>query len=236
MRAATVSLSTAQSPPAARRSTAGSPTARSRRRCDSGHAPSLGAGPTWIAGRNLAPPRTTEPRRAPGPGRAQPGASAPLTRRAAQPRSGSRAGGCSAPCPASPSGGEDHLVTLAQRSIIGSICAARLVSAWCGRHRASFLCPAPSRQLALRLLLWRLVSHARQVPRVLDDRLRELAVLGIGRRSKRLGDFAPGLRRIAARACQLDRRLLALARCRGRALRPGPCVATAARCAGCRRA
>ena len=37
------------------------------------------------------------------------------------PRSGSRAGGRSAPCPASPSGGEDTLVTLAQRSISGDL-------------------------------------------------------------------------------------------------------------------
>ena len=42
-----------------------------------------------------------------GPGRAQPGASAPLTRHAAHPRSGSPAGGCSDSCLASPSGGED---------------------------------------------------------------------------------------------------------------------------------
>jgi hypothetical protein len=60
-------------------------------------------------------------RRAPSQGRAQPGVSAPLTRRAVQPRLGSRAGGCSAPCPASPSGGEDTLVTLAQRSMSGDL-------------------------------------------------------------------------------------------------------------------
>jgi hypothetical protein len=36
-------------------------------------------------------------------------------------RSGSRAGGCLAPCPASPSGGEDTPITLAQRSMSGAL-------------------------------------------------------------------------------------------------------------------
>jgi prophage regulatory protein len=102
-----------------------------------------GAGQTWIAGRSLAPLHTTDRRRAPGPGRAQPGASAPLTRRAAH---HARVRGQVAVQPparrARPAARTTSSPWLSARSRV--LCAGRFASAPFRRHRASFLCPAPS--------------------------------------------------------------------------------------------
>jgi hypothetical protein len=49
--------------------------------------------------------------------------------------------------------------------------------------------------------------------RVVNDSLGEPAVLGVVRRSQRLGDFAPALGRVVPRLCQLLRLQLTVARC-----------------------
>jgi hypothetical protein len=110
---------------AARRSNAGSPAGRSNRRCAWASVRSPGAGRTWTAGQVCATPRSTNSkaciaRRAPGQGRARPGASAPLTRCVVRPRLRARCWLLLSGQPPSPSGGEDIPVDLTYRSISGS--------------------------------------------------------------------------------------------------------------------
>jgi hypothetical protein len=157
------------------------------------------------------------PRSAPGQGRAQPGASKPLTRRAAQPRSRARAGGSWAPCPRArqaartPSCRTDLPLHLRSPSLLGQHRERRSADT----RSLARLRPVPDHGLDY----W-------QASQIVADGLSKLAISLFRRCRERAHDFGPTLQSLPPRARRQRRRpLQALLAPKRRLAFPHPLVA-----------